>query len=746
MTRRRCSRRIDRVSRTIARQRRLVPLARLDARPALRTVLFTDIVGHTEMMQRLGDAKGRDVLREHERITRETLKAHGGAEVKTMGDGFMASFGSVTSAMECAIALQRAFAAHTESMPEPLHVRVGLNAGEPIEEDGDLFGATVKVETVLGAVEAGALGVMLSHEHVLVDMGEDMRHYPWLYDLEATRAQAIREVGEAKAGGIDTIIDLTTPDLGRNVEYVRSVAEATGMHIVVATGIWRDMPRSFWARDLDRIADIFVREIEVGIGETAIKAGVIKVANDAEGVTPEGERVLRGAARASKRTGCPISTHHCGAGAGRHAADRDLPRRRRADGRRSASATAPTRRTSTYLESLLNEGRVPLDGPLSGGGAAAGMAGAQRDGEGAGRSRVGAPADAGARPRAVSGAGVAVGDAGERRAYAVPLRDDDGGAGAACETACRRDDDRRDDARGAAAVSGGGDVVSDRPVASIGIGGRPRGLIACDLDGTLLRSDESVSARTVAAIRRVTEAGWVFAMVTARPARRVASIAEDTGLGGLALCSNGAIVFDIEERVMVEGHAIEPAVAGALVTELREAIGGVSFGFEIGLQFAREEAYAYRNRALPPEAFGEERVGDALELAASPVHKLIVAHGQREFDALLDDVTSVVARRAEVTHSAREFVEVSARGVDKASGVRMLAERLGLEAADVVAIGDMPNDLPMLSWAGRAVAVANAHPDVIRAADQVAATNDSDGVADVLDGLVREIAAVRGTT
>ncbi len=120
-----------------------------------RTILFTDIVGHTEMMQRLGDTKGRDVLREHERITRDLLKQHGGAEVKTMGDGFMASFGSVTSAMECAIALQRAFAAHTESMPEPLHVRVGLNAGEPIEEDGDLFGATVILASRIAA-KAGA--------------------------------------------------------------------------------------------------------------------------------------------------------------------------------------------------------------------------------------------------------------------------------------------------------------------------------------------------------------------------------------------------------------------------------------------------------------------------------------------------------------------------------------------------------------------------------------------------------------
>jgi class 3 adenylate cyclase len=120
----------------------------------LRTVLFTDIVGHTEMMQRLGDAKGRDVLREHERITRETLKQHGGAEVKTMGDGFMASFGSVTSAVECAIALQRAFS-NFQHQTSNIQIRVGLNAGEPIEEDGDLFGATVILASRIAAKAGG---------------------------------------------------------------------------------------------------------------------------------------------------------------------------------------------------------------------------------------------------------------------------------------------------------------------------------------------------------------------------------------------------------------------------------------------------------------------------------------------------------------------------------------------------------------------------------------------------------------
>ena len=120
---------------------------------ALRTILFTDIVGHTEMMSRLGDEQGRGVLREHERIVREALAEHGGTEVKTMGDGFMASFGSVTKAVECATALQRAFADRQSDVP--LSVRVGINAGEPIEEDGDLFGATVILASRIAAKADG---------------------------------------------------------------------------------------------------------------------------------------------------------------------------------------------------------------------------------------------------------------------------------------------------------------------------------------------------------------------------------------------------------------------------------------------------------------------------------------------------------------------------------------------------------------------------------------------------------------
>lgn len=110
---------------------------------SLRTILFTDIEGHTAMMQRLGDAEGRIILREHERITREALREFGGSEVKSMGDGFMASFGSTQKALECAVALQRRLSEAAARLPFMLRIRVGLNAGEPIAEEDDLFGSSV---------------------------------------------------------------------------------------------------------------------------------------------------------------------------------------------------------------------------------------------------------------------------------------------------------------------------------------------------------------------------------------------------------------------------------------------------------------------------------------------------------------------------------------------------------------------------------------------------------------------------
>jgi class 3 adenylate cyclase len=125
---------------------------------AFRTILFTDLQDHSAMMSRLGDAKGREVLREHERVTRECLAAHGGHEVKSMGDGFMASFGSAQKALECAVALQQAMSALRTphfAPGEGLRVRAGINAGEPIAEDDDLFGASVIAAARIAAKAQG---------------------------------------------------------------------------------------------------------------------------------------------------------------------------------------------------------------------------------------------------------------------------------------------------------------------------------------------------------------------------------------------------------------------------------------------------------------------------------------------------------------------------------------------------------------------------------------------------------------
>jgi len=122
---------------------------------AFRTILFTDVEGSTALTQRVGDAKAREVLRAHEGIVREALKAHGGSEVKALGDGFMASFSSATRALECAIAMQRAFAAHSEAADAPIRVRIGLNAGEPIAEQEDLFGTAVNMAARIAAKAEG---------------------------------------------------------------------------------------------------------------------------------------------------------------------------------------------------------------------------------------------------------------------------------------------------------------------------------------------------------------------------------------------------------------------------------------------------------------------------------------------------------------------------------------------------------------------------------------------------------------
>jgi phosphotriesterase-related protein len=165
------------------------------------------------------------------------------------------------------------------------------------------------VQTATGPVDEDRLGFTLSHEHIIVGSAAVRETYPFLFDMARTRERVIGELSEAKAGGVDTIIDATAPDLSRDVDFLADVSQASGVQVVVATGLWRDIPRFFWDRDPDFVADVFIHEIEEGIGPNGLKAGVIKVASDQEGVTPQAELVLRAAARACKATGMPITTH-----------------------------------------------------------------------------------------------------------------------------------------------------------------------------------------------------------------------------------------------------------------------------------------------------------------------------------------------------------------------------------------------------------------------------------------------------
>jgi Cof subfamily protein (haloacid dehalogenase superfamily) len=258
-------------------------------------------------------------------------------------------------------------------------------------------------------------------------------------------------------------------------------------------------------------------------------------------------------------------------------------------------------------------------------------------------------------------------------------------------------------------------------------------LIATDLDGTLLRKDKTVSERTREALQRVQAAGIVVALVTGRPVRRARVIAREIGVSGLAVCCNGGIVYDLANDAILLDEMMPGEVAQRLVTDIRAAVPGVHFATERGLRFGHEPAYA--EFAVYADA-EEPLCDDAHVLCAEGVTKLIVRHPTMSIDDLWAITREIAGDAATATHSGAPFIEVSATGITKASALAHLCARLGIAQSATIAIGDMPNDLPMLAWAGRSVAVANAHPDVRAAADEITASNEENGVAKVLERLL----------
>ncbi len=175
------------------------------------------------------------------------------------------------------------------------------------------------VQTARGPVDSAALGTTLMHEHVFVLDREISENFPEDWGGEEPRiADAAARMNELKSRGVDTIVDLTVLGLGRYIPRIQRIAERTELNIIVATGIYTycDLPHYFSYRGPgtvlggpELIADMFVRDIEQGIADTGVKAGILKCATDAPGLTPGVERILRATAQAHRRTGVPISTH-----------------------------------------------------------------------------------------------------------------------------------------------------------------------------------------------------------------------------------------------------------------------------------------------------------------------------------------------------------------------------------------------------------------------------------------------------
>lgn len=256
-------------------------------------------------------------------------------------------------------------------------------------------------------------------------------------------------------------------------------------------------------------------------------------------------------------------------------------------------------------------------------------------------------------------------------------------------------------------------------------------LVATDLDGTLVRTDGTVSPYAHDVIAALDDAGVPVVFVTGRPLRWAEEVFEYVGAHGLAVVSNGALVWDVVRGEMHHIRPITREVGLEVCRLIREAVPGTVFAIETVEGIALETDFHERHPVPPGSARGRlDQIFDG------PAVKVLARHEAIEAQEFWDRARAAVGELAVITWSSNSaLLEISAEGVTKASTLALVCEARGVAREDVVAFGDMPNDLPMLSWAGTSYAMANAHPSVIEAADHVAPSNDDDGVATVLVGL-----------
>lgn len=265
---------------------------------------------------------------------------------------------------------------------------------------------------------------------------------------------------------------------------------------------------------------------------------------------------------------------------------------------------------------------------------------------------------------------------------------------------------------------------------------QPR-LIASDVDGTLLGVDDVPSPRTRAVVDRVLAAGIPFVLVTGRPPRWIPRLAEDLPGVRWAVCANGAVRYDIHSDRVHPPLTLAPDALRELERACAEALPnawlgvervGVSAFDEAAAQFLCEIDYRHvwagpDHRSVPRDALFER-----------PAIKLLARDPDLSSDAMIAALAPLVGPDIDLTYSSPNgLVEAAPHGVTKASGLAEFAAELGVGAAEVIAFGDMPNDVAMLRWAGHGVAMGNAHPAVRAAADEITAANVEDGVALVLE-------------
>jgi Cof subfamily protein (haloacid dehalogenase superfamily) len=258
-------------------------------------------------------------------------------------------------------------------------------------------------------------------------------------------------------------------------------------------------------------------------------------------------------------------------------------------------------------------------------------------------------------------------------------------------------------------------------------------VVATDLDGTLLDPSGSVTERTAKAVAAARNAGIHVVPITGRPPQAMWHLAEAAGLGPFGVCSNGAAIVDIERRSVIEVEPIATEIADGLVDLLRSELPEVRLACDDLEVFTHEKGFF-----VMPVDWDEEmqEVDDIRETVRGGCVKLIARSPGYAARQLIEFLEDHLAELAHVTTSGLDWVDIGAVHVSKAFAMQRLCDRLGVHLGEVIAVGDNHNDIPVLAWAGIAMAPANAIPEVLAVAHRVLPANCDDGVAELLEELV----------